>query len=38
VREDLAGLLQSQEAWSEAARVLAGIDMDSGGGEGGEGW
>lgn len=31
IREKLAELLEKEEAWSKAAQVLAGIDLDSGG-------
>lgn len=30
VREQLAELLEEQEDWAGAAKVLAGIDLDSG--------
>ncbi len=30
IRENLASLLETEEQWSKAAQVLAGIDLDSG--------
>lgn len=30
VRENLAAVLEKEEAWGEAAGVLAGIDLESG--------
>ena len=30
VREQLAGLLEEEEDWAGAAKVLSGIDLDSG--------
>ena len=30
IRESMAAVYEGQEAWSQAAQVLAGIDLDSG--------
>ena len=30
LRENLAALLEAEEQWTQAAQVLAGIDLDSG--------